>query len=275
MRHSILLLIALALSVGTSAQEIKYCGQTEQTEALFSRFSHLRSDAESAAEQLEHETRTYRANRSDRDVVYIVPVVFHIIHNNGPENISDEQVYDAMYVLNRDFRKLNADISQVYGDFGDIAADIEIEFRLAQIDPDGNCTKGIVRVQSPLTTEGGEDMKALSYWPRNKYMNVWVCADAGGAAGYTFTPNSVNSPNMADVDGIVLLHDYTGSIGTSNAFRSRTLTHEVGHWLNLRHTWGPTNNPGEAENCDFDDNVDDTPETIGWLSCLIDGESCG
>jgi PKD repeat protein len=80
---------------------------------------------------------------------------------------------------------------------------------------------------------------------------------------------------MADEDGIVLLHNYTGSIGTSSISRSRTLTHEVGHWLNLDHCWGPTNEPGVAENCAFDDNVSDTPNTIGWTSCSLDGATCG
>jgi len=106
-------------------------------------------------------------------------------------------------------------------------------------------------------------------------MNVWVCAYAGGAAGYTLLPSSVNSWFMAPQDGIVMLHDYVGSIGTSSPFRSRTLTHEVGHWLNLIHPWGPTNEPAVAENCAFDDNVQDTPNTIGWTSCILDGESCG
>ena len=79
----------------------------------------------------------------------------------------------------------------------------------------------------------------------------------------------------AEEDGIVIQHNYTGSIGTSNAYRSRTLTHEVGHWLNLRHPWGNSNNPGLAENCDEDDLVDDTPNTMGWTSCVLEGTTCG
>jgi PKD repeat protein len=88
-------------------------------------------------------------------------------------------------------------------------------------------------------------------------------------------PATVNSSMMAPVDGIVLLHNYTGNIGTSNNFRSRTITHEVGHWINLRHTWGNGNTPGQASNCDQDDGVDDTPNTIGWQSCNLAAESCG
>ncbi len=215
-------------------------------------------------------------DRGGGQTIYQIPVVFHIIHNNGPENITDAQVYDAMAILNRDFRKQNADTIAVIPAFEDIIADIGIEFVLASKDPFGNCHSGIVRVQSELTTEGGSEMKALSMWPRNRYMNVWVCADAGdGTAGYTFLPSTVSGNWGAQNDGIVLRHDYTGSIGTGSVFRSRTLTHEVGHWLNLSHTWGPTNQPGEPSNCDFDDFVEDTPNTIGYTSCDLDGASCG
>ncbi|MBK9275437.1 MAG: choice-of-anchor J domain-containing protein [Flavobacteriales bacterium] len=205
---------------------------------------------------------------------YVLPVVFHIIHNNGPENISDAQVYDAIRVLNDDFNKLNADWDNVRPEFLGIVADVGITFRLAQLDPDGNCTSGINRIQSILTNDGTQDMKDLIQWPRNKYLNVWVCAYADGAAGYTLTPGSVNNPQWAAADGIVLLHNYTGSIGTSSPGRSRTLTHEVGHWINLRHTWGPTNEPGIAANCNEDDNVGDTPNTEGWTSCTLAGATC-
>ncbi len=268
------LALFIFISFSAQAQDIKYCGQTEETEKIFQRFPHLRADAERANRQLEEEGAVYRSSGGD-DQLLIIPVVFHIIHDNGPENISDEQVYSAMEVLNRDFRLLNEDVADVVDAFEDLPSDIHIEFRLAKRDPQGNCTKGINRIESSLTYQGDDQMKSLIFWPREMYMNVWVCADAGGAAGYTFLPGSVDNPWMEDEDGIVLLHDYTGDMGTSNVFRSRTLTHEVGHWLNLMHPWGPTNNPGLASNCDTDDGVADTPLTVGWTSCILDGESCG
>lgn len=270
----ILLALSVVLATTVNSQDIKYCGQTEQTQRIFERFPHLRSEVNATAEALDAREALFRQG-GDNNQTLIIPVVFHIIHDNGPENISDEQVYSAMEVLNRDFRLLNDDVSDVVEEFENLPADINIEFRLAKRDPNGNCTKGINRIQSPLTNEGGSQMKSLIYWPRQNYMNVWVCADAGGAAGYTFLPSSVDNPWMEDEDGIVLLHDYTGDMGTSNVFRSRTLTHEVGHWLNLMHPWGPTNNPGVDDNCQFDDNVDDTPLTVGWTSCILNGESCG
>lgn len=222
-------------------------------------------------DELEQRARTGGPER-DGDA-YIVPVVFHIIHNNGPENISNEQVYDAVRILNNDFNKLNSDWQNVRPAFLDLVADVGIEFRLAQLDPQGNCTNGITRTVSDLTYEGDYNMAGLIQWPRNRYMNIWVGASANGAAGYTNYPWVLN--NQPQRDGIVVKHDYVGSIGTSSIGRSRVLTHEVGHWLNLPHCWGNSNEPGVEENCSMDDGVEDTPLTVGWTSCNLNGSSCG
>ena len=115
---------------------------------------------------------------------------------------------------------------------------------------------------------------------RNKYLNIWVVkniemesAIGGYVAGYTNVPGSVNSsPN---IDGITIMHTHVGSIGTGILNDSRTLTHEVGHWLNLSHTWGNSNNAGLESNCNYDDGVDDTPNTIGWFgTCPSPAVSC-
>jgi plastocyanin len=206
-------------------------------------------------------------------VDYVIPVVFHIIHNNGPENISDAQVEDAIRVLNNDFNKLNTDWPNVRPEFLDLVADVGIEFRLARKDPQGNCTNGITRTVSTQTYNGDQAMKELIQWPRNKYLNVWISASANGAAGYTYRPGSVS--NWPEADGIVQLHNYTGSIGTASPYTSRTLTHEVGHWLNLAHTWGNSNDAALATNCSGDDGVADTPNTTGWTSCNLNGTTCG
>jgi PKD repeat protein len=208
----------------------------------------------------------------ERDT-YIIPVVFHIIHDDGPENISNEQVQDAIRILNNDFNKLNTDWPNVRPAFLDLVADVGIEFKLAQYDPQGNCTNGITRTRSDYTYDGDNNMSGLIQWPRNRYMNIWVGASANGAAGYTNYPWVLN--NQPQRDGIVVKHDYVGSIGTSSVGRSRVLTHEVGHWLNLPHCWGNSNEPGLEENCSMDDGVDDTPLTVGWTSCILSGSSCG
>ena len=278
MKKSILYCL-LAFSFGAvHAQHIThFCGQQNAHERLCSRHPEAISQMRDAREVLEAETRNFAENRGGGMVIYTIPVVFHVIHNNGPENISNDQIYDAVAILNRDFRKLNADTSSIVAAFQGIAADIGVEFALAAKDPDGNCHPGINRVMSPLTNDGGNsDMKALSYWPREMYMNVWVCADAGdGTAGFTYNPGDVNGNWGYYEDGIVMRSDYVGSIGTSNTSKSRTLTHEVGHWLNLDHTWGGTNSPGDPANCNIDDNVSDTPNTIGHTSCNLSAATCG
>jgi PKD repeat protein len=252
---------------------IHYCGSTEALERLLQERPHVHLHQERDDARLELETQAFMD--ANRDELIVIPVVFHIVHNNGVENISDEQVHSAMEVINRDFRLLNPDANTIIDEFLDVASDVEIEFRLAQRDPNGNCHSGINRIVSDLTYDGTDDVKDLIQWPRNKYMNVWVVNYAAGAAGWTYTPGSVSNNNSAGVDGIMLKHDYTGEIGTSNTFRSRTFTHEAGHWMNLRHTWGNGNEPGLDSNCDMDDNVDDTPLTLGWVNCNLNGESCG
>lgn len=224
------------------------------------------------AAQLEDFTREFEAS-GERGTGYVIPVVFHIIHNNGPENIGDDQIFDAVRILNDDFNRMNSDWDNVRSEFVGIVADVGIEFRLAGKDPQGNCTNGITRTVSALTNAGDESMKALIVWPRNKYLNVWVAASANGAAGYTFRPSTAQWYPLED--GIVLQHTYTGSIGTSSPGRSRALTHEVGHWINLAHTWGDGNTPALSSNCNMDDGVSDTPNTIGWTSCNLNGTTCG
>jgi len=204
---------------------------------------------------------------------YVIPIVFHIVHNNGPENITDAQIIDAVRILNEDYNKQNPDWDNVRAEFLGIVADVGIQFRLAAKDPSGNCTTGITRTVSSLTNEGSSAMKALIHWPRNKYLNVWVAASADGSAGYTYRPATAQW--LPNEDGIVLQHTYTGSIGTGAAGRSRALTHEVGHWFNLAHTWGDTNDPGVAGNCGQGDGVSDTPTTIGWTTCNLIGATCG
>jgi PKD repeat protein len=268
-----LALFAPEIAFAQGDSPIRYCGQWKMEQAFFNAHPEQRAIAEQADARLEWETRNF--SDANRDELIVIPVVFHVIHYNGPENISDEQVLSGIEVMNRDFRKLNSDADDVISEFEGIAADSEIEFRLAQIDPQGDCHTGINRIVSPLTYDGGGEVKDLIQWPRNSYLNIWVVEDANGAAGYSLYPGSVNGAQGAGNDGIVVAHDYTGNIGTSNNYRSRTLTHEAGHWMNLRHLWGNSNSPGDSENCDMDDQVSDTPVTSGWTSCNVNGSTCG
>ena len=204
---------------------------------------------------------------------YIIPVVFHILHEDGIENITNKEVYDAMRILNEDFKLENTDTSTTIPAFKSVMGDARIEFRLAKKDPNGNATNGIDRIKSSLTNNAGEGSK-LNVWPRNTYLNIWIVKSiASGAAGYTFLPSGAHrNPTR---DGIILLYNYVASVRTGNPRRSRALTHEIGHWLNLPHPWGGTNNPGVAANCSDDDGVFDTPNTEGWTSCNLSGTTCG
>lgn len=260
------------------ARAEKYCDTDKMEEEWLLKNAEHRDEIEAAKAELERLTENFESSEhAGRDANYIIPVVFHIVHAGGSENISNEQVEDAIRIMSEDFQLLNSDISSVIPEFEDLVADVGVEFRLARIDPQGNCTNGIVRTFSNETFEGGENLKDISpTWTRSKYMNIWVAANlSGGAAGYTYTPGSVDGFWGAQADGIVINHTYVGSIGTGSPTRSRALTHEVGHWINLRHPWGGSNNPGLPENCGSDDNVSDTPNTIGWTSCTLSGESCG
>ncbi len=191
----------------------------------------------------------------------IVPVVFHIIHQCGPENISRAQIEDQLRILNEDFSLTNPNFGQTPECHAAVAADCQIEFRLATKDDLGNCTDGIVRVESPKTFEANNQsgVKAISRWSSHKYLNVWVVNSIGSiqsvggeVLGYAQFP----AGGLPSTDGVVIRHDCIGSIGTAQTGTfaprfGRTMTHEVGHWLGLRHIWGDAD-------CGSD-GIDDTP----------------
>jgi hypothetical protein len=175
-------------------------------------------------DELEAFTQQFTSS-SDR-AIKVVPIVFHVIHNYGSENIAKSQIEDAVRIINEDYQLLNPDQDDVIAAFSSIVANVEFEFRLAQLDPNGNCTDGITRTASTLTFNADDNVKELVVWPRNKYLNVWVVDNISfGAGGYAYLPGSA----QAAVDGIVVLHTQLGSIGTSGGsnFSARTLTHEI------------------------------------------------
>jgi PKD repeat protein len=264
----ITLLFLFSVAATVIAQEEKHCYTTE----VYNKRVAEHPEVLQQQAQLEQHIRNYSGVHSTErtsGTVYIIPIVFHIIHNYGPENIPAAQIYDQVRILNNDFRFRSYDTAAVVPAFKNIAADCEIEFRLATIDPNGNCTDGIDRIVSPLTV-GADDNAKLNPWPDDRYLNIWVVSSLlwSGAAAYAYYPGT--APPGAD--GVISIHTYIGSIGTGVVGRSRVLTHEIGHCLNLAHVWGSTNNPGVA--CG-DDGVSDTPITLGWTSCNIQGATCG
>jgi len=287
----ILLGISLFSSLATYAQKreidltntrdgeaVEYCTQHKRHTQLMSNPAYVQSlQADEIIRQKEAN------NPQPKGVIYKIPVVFHVLHNNGVENISDEQILDQLAILNRDYRLQNADANNVHADFQGMPSDVEIEFVLATKAPNGTCFSGITRTANILTydgSDGGAQVDAIvagndvynGQWQGNKYLNVFVVSEADGAAGYTMKPSNFIGTVMDN--GIWILHNYVGSIGTSSVSTSRALTHEVGHWLNLDHTWGGNNNPGNASSCSTDDAVQDTPNCIGVTSCAINSNTC-
>jgi PKD repeat protein len=259
-------------------EKVEYCIQHKKMAALMQNPDYV---LQKQQDDIEFSKALKKAQ--PKGVIYRIPIVFHVLHNNGIENISDEQIMDQLAILNRDFRKLNADTATVQSDFVGMPTDAEIEFVLATKAPNGTCFKGITRTMSPLSYDGADgDVQVTAIrngndvfngsWPGNRYLNVFICGEIGGAAGYTTNPSGWSATSMTN--GIWILHDYMGSIGTGSVGTSRAMTHEIGHWLNLSHTWGGNNNPGNASSCSTDDGVDDTPNCIGVTSCLINANTC-
>lgn len=193
------------------------------------------------------------SSRSNNSVITI-PTVVHIVYNEASENISDAQILSQIAVLNQDFRRLNADATNTPADFLPVAADIEIEFCLATLDPNGNPTTGITRTVTDQLSFGANDLIKTNQtggkdaWDTRSYLNIWV-SDLGLLLGYAQLPGG----NIS-TDGIVIDHRSFGTVGTvvPPFHLGRTTTHEVGHWLNLFHIWGDGA-------CSLDDAVSDTP----------------
>lgn len=250
-------LAATLLFVATNAQNPLGCGFNYAQDIIKNQVSDYTQKLK-AFEQFQGNATFKRSA-----VTLTIPVVVHILHLGGSENISDAQVQDAVNILTRDFRKLNADTTDIVTEFKNLATDCNIEFRLASKDPDGKCTNGITR-HYDTKTNWIIDLNYYTYtWPPDKYLNIYVVKGLpAGTAGYTFLPGTI----PINADAIVILHNYFGSIGTGSSFGSRALTHEVGHWLGLSHVWGNTNNVNVA--CG-DDGVSDTPITEGHNWCNL------
>ncbi len=223
-----------------------------------------------------------KVGNSKRATKLIVPVVFHVMHTNGVENISKAQILDQMRILNEDFSLTNPNKAAIRAPFINVAADVEIEFRLATIDPMGNCTDGINRVYSSLTVNARDGVKAvpLARWPSNMYFNIWTVSsiNSGGAQGivlgYAQFPSSSAGTTFNSTDGVVCRADYIGSIGTSDARKAgRTLTHEVGHYLGLLHPFTDS-----CRGTGFNgDRCEDTPPVMSPFTnanCPTNSNSC-
>lgn len=233
------------------------CGTMEVHERM------LRADASYMAARARSETIAWQQEQrggAARMGITVIPVVVHVVYRTAAQNVGDAQIHSQIAVLNRDFRMTNPDVSSLPPAFAPLAADARIEFELARTDPSGRATSGITRTRTTAgpffdddgvksSSRGGADP-----WPADRYLNIWVCQLAE-LLGYAQFPGG-----PAATDGVVILHTAFGTTGTAAApfDLGRTATHEIGHWLNLRHIWGD-----DGGGCNGDDFVADTPNAAG------------
>ena len=239
--------------------------------------------------------RAKYANLQDRAEVLTIPVVVHIVFNSDAENLADSVIFNQIATLNADYRRVNADADNLRDTFNTIVGDTFIEFQLATVDPDGNPTTGITRTNTDVTSffsialspaegvkqtaEGGIDA-----WDPSRYLNIWVCDmslfETVFLLGYATPPSGL--PHWPEgstdglADGVVIQYQAFGSNnpnplvagGGAIDVRGRTATHEVGHYLGLRHIWGDGD-------CVEQDGVDDTPNAVDQSgSCALAANTC-
>jgi len=253
------------------------CAIEQATKAMYEAHPDLKEKMRTQLEVLKNQPKHLKSGNMAGDVV---PVVFHIIP--APCGVSFDftkaELQSILTDVNADFAGQNtSEYSQAIDpDFYDIrAGDVGLRFRLAEIDPYGNPTDGITRPTTSIFSTDGLNfqtpLKDIVQWNPARYLNVWIVQDLDGASGVAQYP--ITAANQPEVDGIVMDHDY---MRTGNATgRDNILTHEIGHWLGLLHTWGdfyyPNSCPSNAPTyCDCDDLVNDTPNCLGYVSTVCD-----
>jgi len=237
----------------------RLCGAMEVHERLCEEVISYRQNIVRNDEFTERALQTGEAQRTARRLITI-PTVVHVVYKRDRENISKAQIRSQLDVLNRDFRARNPDRSKVPDAWKSLVSDAKIEFALATRNPSGKRTDGITRTKTDRTAFGADDsvkkagQGGVAAWPTTRYLNIWVCNLGGGLLGYAQFPGG-----PARTDGVVCTHSAFGTSGTAQApfNRGRTATHEIGHWLNLRHIWGDT------MGCGGSDRVSDTPNAAG------------
>jgi hypothetical protein len=228
------------------APKRRQCGAMQEYERLLEQSPSFRTNQRRAENFTLRALTSGEADRVARKLITI-PTVIHVVHKKPSENIPRAQILSQITALNKDFRSANPDVSKVPPAWKGLVGDPKIKFQLAKVDPHGKPTTGVVRVKTAAW--GG-----TTAWATDRYLNIWVCTLRDGLLGYAQFPGGPKA-----TDGVVILNTAFGTQGTAAApFNlGRTATHEVGHWLNLRHIWGDT------LDCSGGDLVADTPNCAG------------
>ena len=197
------------------------------------------------------------------------PVVFHVIHGGGIEDIPDDQAIECLAQLNEDYNAKNEALSQVVPEFKHLVANIGVKFALARKTPEGKATTGIVHYYdqgSTVRLNGtDDDIKEKYGWPSDQYMNVYVIRSAGGESGSAWA----HYPGVSKItDGVTASYWSVGRSRYTTMTHTKIMTHEVGHWSSLAHTFD--------KGCDsINDGVDDTPPTTVASGCDHGSSPCG
>lgn len=253
-----ILFVSLFMAMLSVAQ--RPCASTEYMQEQKLRNPSLASRLNAIEDFIQHQLSVSTKLNGDGSYRVIhIPVVVHILYNTPDQNLSEAQVISQIDAINRDFRRQNSDTVNIPSRFKPYAADVEIEFALAKTDPSGHSTTGIIRKQTSVgywnsddnikyTELGGDDA-----WDSRFYFNIWV-GNMRTLLGYSSAPGVT-----AERDGVVINTSVFGTIDKGGPYnRGRTLVHETGHWLGLKHIWGETY-------CG-DDGVEDTPRQSTYTS---------
>lgn len=259
MQQKLLLIVVLFVSVQLSAQQ--RCATITPESEAFEEWLLIKK----AEKQKRFKTRSADALQS----IYQIPVVVHVLHQGEAvgegSNVSNDRVIEQIASLNADFRRTNDDAVNTPSIFESVAADTQIEFVLAKQDPYGNPTNGIIRKKGTQDTYSAindkDVIRSESHWPASLYLNIYVVPLRSfiGVASFPFTDaveGNVNESPDYYFDGVIVDDTYFGNNpDTGGTFESlgRTLSHEIGHYLGLKHIWG-------SSGCTIDDYVDDTPQ---------------